>query len=151
VQQEAVVAIKENAKQLVNDPESPVISDKNGSVTFIEFFDYQCTYCSKMYLIVKQVIATFADNVIIGVGRISYENNLPVLRGMQVAESYQHQGIGMQLLKILSDIIGTEECYCIPHAWLERFYGKICFKKILETEAPLFLQQRIQKNRFSST
>ncbi len=56
-QQKAVGAIKQNATQLVNDPVSPVVGDKNGAVTFIEFFDYQCMYCAKMYPIVKQVLA----------------------------------------------------------------------------------------------
>jgi len=56
-QAQARGAIKQNAAQIVNDPNSPVAGDANGTVTVVEFFDYQCVHCAHMYPIVKQVMA----------------------------------------------------------------------------------------------
>ena len=34
---------------LENDPTSPVIGNPNGDVTVVEFFDYQCGFCKRMF------------------------------------------------------------------------------------------------------
>ena len=47
-QEEAVSAISKNAQELFNDPNSPVVGNPNGSVTIVEFFDYQCGHCKEM-------------------------------------------------------------------------------------------------------
>jgi protein-disulfide isomerase len=43
VKQEA--AVTENAKEIFNSPRGVTIGNKNGDVTFVEFFDYNCAYC----------------------------------------------------------------------------------------------------------
>jgi protein-disulfide isomerase len=54
--QKAVQAIKENSDALFNKVVSPVTGNKSGAVTLIEFFDYQCIHCAKMYPVVKNLI-----------------------------------------------------------------------------------------------
>lgn len=38
-------AIKSYSKYLHNDKDTPIIGNKNGDVSVVEFFDYQCGYC----------------------------------------------------------------------------------------------------------
>lgn len=42
-------AITANQKRLINDGISVVIGNPDGDVTLIEFYDYQCAYCRRMY------------------------------------------------------------------------------------------------------
>lgn len=41
------VMLKENAKDIFNRPEAPFAGNKNGDVTVVEFFDYNCGYCKR--------------------------------------------------------------------------------------------------------
>ena len=93
------------------------------------------------------VVAAFDNDQIIGVVRLSFDEGTITLRGMMIAPAYQRQGIGTMLIKSLEPTIGTKTCWCIPHGWLEGFYGQIGFKKIDEDKAPLFLQERIKEAR----
>ncbi len=38
-------AIKNNAEAIFNSPRGVLIGNRNGDVTFVEFFDYNCGYC----------------------------------------------------------------------------------------------------------
>lgn len=38
-------AVKENADELFNSPRNVVVGNPKGDVNFVEFFDYNCTYC----------------------------------------------------------------------------------------------------------
>jgi len=40
-------AIKDNAEAIFNSPRNVTIGNKNGDVTFVEFFDYNCGYCKR--------------------------------------------------------------------------------------------------------
>lgn len=44
----AGAAITANIKALAHDPQSPVAGNLNGTITVIEFFDYQCPHCKVM-------------------------------------------------------------------------------------------------------
>ncbi|WP_267257218.1 DsbA family protein [Coxiella endosymbiont of Ornithodoros maritimus] len=55
-QEHAAKAIKENAKQLFNDPTSPVAGNPQGNVTLVEFFDYQCGYCKAMNSVIQSIV-----------------------------------------------------------------------------------------------
>lgn len=50
-----------NANQLLNDKATPFIGPKDAKVNVIEFFDYQCMYCSKIADVVKQLEAKNPD------------------------------------------------------------------------------------------
>lgn len=91
-------------------------------------------------------VARNEQNNFVGVVRLVRENEISVLRGMQVHPAYQKKGIGSQLLHALEKEI-NDTCYCLAHEWLENFYGKAGFKRIDDTELPGFLQQRLHKYR----
>ena len=76
-----------------------------------------------------QIIIVETNEKFIGVVRLCNENQILVLRGMQIDKQFQRQGIGKALLKKLNKIIGTQTCYCIPYRHLESFYSYIGFKK----------------------
>lgn len=82
---------------------------------------------------------------IIGVVRISTENNIKILRGMQIDEAYQRKRIGSEMLKKISEVLSDETCYCLPLKHLEKFYNQIDFKKIENSSAPIFLQKRLEE------
>jgi hypothetical protein len=42
---------------------------------------------------------------------------------MMIAPSYQRRGIGTRMLWEASKFMHSAECFCLPHAWLEGFYG----------------------------
>lgn len=54
-QVEAKKVVIANAEQLINDKATPFIGPKDAKVNVIEFFDYQCMYCSKIADTVKQL------------------------------------------------------------------------------------------------
>lgn len=54
--QAALSAVKQNASQIFNDPASPVAGNPNGTVTLVEFFDYQCGHCKEMNTIVQAIL-----------------------------------------------------------------------------------------------
>lgn len=47
-QKQAQGAIEANRAQLVNSRQSPTVGNPKGSVTLIEFFDYQCVHCRRL-------------------------------------------------------------------------------------------------------
>ncbi len=90
----------------------------------------------------KVVMAIFNQQVA-GVARISLENKILVLRGMQVDRTLVRQGIGSLMLSKLNEVIGDSPCYCLPHDWLETFYAQIGFIVIPKGIAPPHLKERI--------
>lgn len=89
----------------------------------------------------------FHDGRMVGLVRNAFENQTWVLRGMQVLPAYQFLGIGSRLIKALEADLGAEDCYCLPHGWLEKFYGKIGFRTVQDhLGVPEFLKARLQEN-----
>lgn len=89
------------------------------------------------------VIQATISHQLVGVVRLCREDEIFVLRGMYVGKDNQKKGIGKQLLMFLDHLIGKEICYCIPYAYLEKFYNFIGFVKIKALTAPLHLQERL--------
>jgi protein-disulfide isomerase len=46
-QQKHEASITENASKIFNSPRGVVLGNKDGDVTFVEFFDYNCGYCKR--------------------------------------------------------------------------------------------------------
>ena len=63
-QQEQIVAaknvIKSKITEVLHDPQTPVYNP-NGTVTLVEFFDYQCSVCHMMYPVINQVAKQFPN------------------------------------------------------------------------------------------
>ncbi len=89
------------------------------------------------------VLCAFEESKIIGVVRIAHEHEVLVLRGMMIAEEHQRQGLGTKMIKKLEHSIGKNDCFCIPHDWLEGFYGQIGFIKTEDCLGPKHLQTRL--------
>lgn len=49
-------ALAENRDQLENDPTSPVGGNPEGDVTMVEFFDYRCGYCKRVFPSVVELL-----------------------------------------------------------------------------------------------
>lgn len=57
MEQHAKDSIVKNADTIFADPASPVTGNPKGSITLIEFFDYQCPHCKEMKPIIEKLIA----------------------------------------------------------------------------------------------
>ena len=55
-QQFAQQVIQKNVQQLFKDPASPVVGNQRGTVTLVEFFDYQCGHCKAMNPIIQNIV-----------------------------------------------------------------------------------------------
>jgi phosphoglycolate phosphatase len=89
--------------------------------------------------------SAFHNNDMIGIVRLAFENEVWVLRGMQVRAAYQFLGIGTRLIKALEADIPTKDCFCLPYKWLEKFYGQIGFRTTPYEDAPEFLLKRLRE------
>jgi len=43
-------------EMIFNDPTSPIGGNPNGDVTIVEFFDYNCSFCKRVFLIVQKLL-----------------------------------------------------------------------------------------------
>ena len=80
----------------------------------------------------------------IAVVRLAKENDVLILRGMEVRKKFQRNGYGSLLLNELVVLIPNQDCYCLPYGHLEKFYEKEHFLRINDSELPLFLQEKIE-------
>lgn len=78
------------------------------------------------------------DEQILGVVRIALENDIQVLRGMQVLDIHRGSGIGTKLLQYLDEYFTNEPVYCIPYKRLVNFYGSIGFNELIKTQPQNF-------------
>ncbi len=92
----------------------------------------------------SRVVVARKDTYIYAVVRISPEEGAEVLRGFMVHPDAQRQGLGTLMLHELKKSMGALTCYCLPHSWLEDFYGQIGFETIPAAQLPPGLYQRWQ-------
>jgi GNAT superfamily N-acetyltransferase len=94
-----------------------------------------------------KIVLAIDEGKIIGVARVSIENETYSLRGMFIDSKYQRQGIGSRMLEKLDDFLGTlnQDCYCIPHDNLDVFYNQLGFQTIPKSEGPQHLIDRIDE------
>ena len=90
------------------------------------------------------VLLAERDGELVGIVRLAAEENVVVLRGMQVRPRFQRQGIGKRLLATVADELDGRDCFCIPYAHLVGFYSGIGFQVIEPTKAPTFLRLRLE-------
>lgn len=58
---QAAEAVRANLAELTQDPASPVGGNPQGTVTVVEFFDYQCGYCKRQHAAMKQLLQADPD------------------------------------------------------------------------------------------
>jgi len=92
-----------------------------------------------------RIVVAKSDGRLLGAYRLVREHDVLVLRGMRVRAALRRQGIGTRLLDALQDI--EEPCYCVPHAYLEGFYGRAGFVSLEKAEMPPFLRTRATQYR----
>lgn len=57
-QQAAAAALATHGDALKKDASSPVAGNPKGDVTIVEFFDYRCAYCKKVFPTVQELLKT---------------------------------------------------------------------------------------------
>lgn len=53
--------VDDNINDIVSNPDSAVVGNKDGAITVVEFFDYSCGYCHRLYPTMKNIIAKNPD------------------------------------------------------------------------------------------
>ena len=92
-----------------------------------------------------QVICATEQGKTIGVGRLSGEKDVFVLRGMRVLKKHRGRGVGKAILDALVREGNNRDCYCIPYGSLRQFYSSRGFDEIKPSEAPGFLHDRFRQ------
>ncbi len=54
-------ALKKNKKDLIMDQNAPVIGNSRAKITVVEFFDYRCGYCKRVFNIMMKVLKENPD------------------------------------------------------------------------------------------
>ena len=54
-------AAQMSTKEIFFDKDAPVLGNPKGSVTVVEYFDYQCPYCKSSHAALKKVVAADGD------------------------------------------------------------------------------------------
>jgi pimeloyl-ACP methyl ester carboxylesterase/N-acetylglutamate synthase-like GNAT family acetyltransferase len=83
------------------------------------------------------------DGEILGAVRLCVEEGAQVLRTMRVRPDAQRRGLGRALLRRFVTLLAKEECFCLPWAHLEGFYGEIGFQRIAPAALPPHLAARL--------
>ena len=60
-QQAASKKVQENLKEITNYAGAGVIGNPDGKITLVEFFDYSCGYCHRLYPALKNIVAKNPD------------------------------------------------------------------------------------------
>lgn len=56
--QQAQQALSVHKDGLTNDPNAPVAGNPKGDVTVVEFFDYHCGYCKRVFPVLQELLET---------------------------------------------------------------------------------------------
>lgn len=53
--------LAQSANELNNNPNDGVLGNPNGKVVLVEFFDFSCGYCHRIYPVIKNIVAKNSD------------------------------------------------------------------------------------------
>jgi len=74
-------------------------------------------------------------NQIIGALRLCPVEGSWLLRSMCIDETFQRQGVGLNMLNKIQANLSSKSCYCFPYTYLENFYEKAGFQIINTADA----------------
>ncbi len=57
----ARTVVREKRKELLDDPDAPVVGNVAGTIAIVEFFDYRCPYCKQMHEPMRALLAAEKD------------------------------------------------------------------------------------------
>jgi N-acetylglutamate synthase-like GNAT family acetyltransferase len=83
----------------------------------------------------------------VGLVRRTFENDVTMLRGMQIDPAYRRRGLGSRLLDAFVADVRDQQSFCIPFAHLTDFYARGGFRIIAKEVAPHFLAERLDHYR----
>jgi N-acetylglutamate synthase-like GNAT family acetyltransferase len=93
------------------------------------------------------IVIAKEDRQVIGAVRLCVENDINMLRGMQILPAMQRQRIGSQMLYFCLPLMQRQTTYCLPYSHLTHFYSQIGFQLADETTLPAFIQTRLLNYR----
>jgi N-acetylglutamate synthase-like GNAT family acetyltransferase len=95
-----------------------------------------------------RVLIAEADGQIVAAVRLCVEDGVQVLRTMRVRPDFQRRGIGRLLLRRFVTMLDEgSDCFCIPYAHLEGFYGEVGFAAVPPDGLPPHLATRLAQYR----
>ena len=124
------------------DVHSAKASEIGDLATFYRITDYGGSVAPA-----DRVVYVTEEEIIIGVGRLSEEEGVLVLRGMRVLKEHRGRGVGNAILDSLISEERSRDYYCIPYCHLRHFYAAKGFDEIKPSEAPNFLCNRYRGYR----
>lgn len=88
--------VRANAEELYNRADDGVIGNPDGKIVLVEFFDYSCGFCGKLYPALKQIVANNPDVKVVAkpmaflspASKIAAEASLAAIEQGKFAEVY---------------------------------------------------------------
>ncbi len=53
--------VKDNIEEVNNDPNTPFVGDEDAEIVLVEFFDYACSFCHRLFPELNEVMANNSD------------------------------------------------------------------------------------------
>jgi len=88
------------------------------------------------------VVIAKNDRKVIGAVRLCVENDINILRGMQIIPAMQRQKIGSQMLYFCLPLMQRQVTWCLTYAHLNHFYGQIGFQTAEVSQLPALIKER---------
>jgi len=93
------------------------------------------------------IVIAKSERKVIGAVRLCVENDLNILRGMQIVPAMQRQKIGSQMLYFCLPLMQRQTTWCLTYAHLNHFYGQIGFHTVDENQLPALIKERFLNYR----
>jgi N-acetylglutamate synthase-like GNAT family acetyltransferase len=90
-----------------------------------------------------RVLIAEAGGEIVAAVRLCLEDGAQVLRTMRVRPDFQRRGIGRLVLRRCVTLLDERDCFCLPYAHLEGFYGEVGFERVPPEALPPHLAARL--------
>jgi GNAT superfamily N-acetyltransferase len=112
------------------------------ALTEVAAFYEECGYDGSIAASDTILVARLADRLV-GAVRLCPQENVTVLRGMEVHPEHRRQGIGSQLLQACVPFLDAGLSFCLPYTHLVSFYGAVSFEVVQPSRLPPFLAARL--------